>query len=47
LAGEKDLLGIWIAQTEVAKFWLRVVTGLKNRGGVSDIFIACVIGLNG
>ena len=39
LAGEKELLGIWIAQTEGAKFWLQVVTELKNRG-VQDIFIA-------
>ncbi|WP_189799663.1 transposase, partial [Sulfuricella sp. T08] len=31
-AGEKELLGIWIAQTEGAKFWLQVVTELKNRG---------------
>lgn len=46
LDGEKDLLGIWIAQTEGAKFWLQVVTELKNRG-VSDIFIACVDGLKG
>ena len=44
--GEKELLGIWIAQTEGAKFWLQVVTELKNRG-VSDIFIACVDGLKG
>ena len=43
LAGEKEL-GIWIAQTEGAKFWLQVVTELKNRG-VQDIFIACVDGL--
>lgn len=41
LNGEKELLGIWIAQTEGAKFWLQVVTELKNRG-VQDIFIACV-----
>ena len=38
LDGEKELLGIWIAQTEGAKFWLQVVTELKNRG-VQDIFI--------
>lgn len=44
MAGEKELLGIWIAQTEGAKFWLQVVTDLKNRG-VLDIFIACVDGL--
>jgi putative transposase len=46
LDGEKELLGIWIAQTEGAKFWLQVVTELKNRG-VQDIFIACVDGLKG
>ncbi|MGH8415318.1 MAG: IS256 family transposase, partial [Gammaproteobacteria bacterium] len=46
LAGEKELLGIWIAQTEGAKFWLQGVTELKNRG-VQDIFIACVDGLKG
>jgi transposase-like protein len=39
-------LGLWIAQREGAKFWLHVVTELKNRG-VSDIFIACVDGLKG
>jgi putative transposase len=37
---------LWIAQTEGAKFWLQVVTELKNRG-VKDIFIACVDGLKG
>jgi len=46
LEGSKELLGIWIAQTEGAKFWLQVVTELKNRG-VADIFIACVDGLKG
>ena len=46
MVGEKELLGIWIAQTEGAKFWLQVVTELKNRG-VQDIFIACVDGLKG
>ncbi len=46
MSGEKELLGIWIAQTEGAKFWLQVVTELKNRG-VQDIFIACVDGLKG
>ena len=45
-AGEKELLGLWIAQTEGAKFWLQVMTELKNRG-VQDIFIACVDGLKG
>jgi putative transposase len=46
MTGEKELLGIWIAQTEGAKFWLQVVTELKSRG-VQDIFIACVDGLKG
>ncbi|GBL46976.1 mobile element protein [Sulfuriferula multivorans] len=46
LNGEKELLGLWVAQTEGAKFWLQVVTELKNRG-VQDIFIACVDGLKG
>jgi putative transposase len=46
LTGNKQLLGLWIAQTEGAKFWLQVVTELKNRG-VQDIFIACVDGLKG
>jgi putative transposase len=46
LEGTKELLGMWIAQTEGAKFWLQVVTELKNRG-VQDIFIACVDGLKG
>jgi putative transposase len=43
LAGQKEVLGLWIAQTEGAKFWLQVVTELKTRG-VQDIFIACVDG---
>jgi Transposase, Mutator family len=38
--------GIWIEQTEGAKFWLQVMTELKNRG-VKDIFITCVDGLKG
>jgi putative transposase len=42
--GHKEVLGLWIAQTERAKFWLQVVTKLKNRG-VQDIFIACGDGL--
>src|SRR5258707_531248 len=46
IAGLKEVLGLWIAQTEGAKFWLQVVTELKNRG-VTDIFIACVDGLKG
>ncbi len=46
IEGYKEVLGLWIAQTEGAKFWLQVVTELKNRG-VRDIFIACVDGLKG
>jgi transposase-like protein len=44
--GEKELLGLWMAQTEGAKFWLSVMTELKNRG-LQDMFIACVDGLKG
>lgn len=44
--GHKELLGIWISQNEGAKFWLNVLTELKNRG-VEDILIACVDGLTG
>lgn len=46
LEGLKEVLGMWAAETEGAKFWLQVVTELKNRG-VQDIFIACVDGLKG
>lgn len=46
LEGFKEVLGLWIAQSEGAKFWLQVITELKNRG-VNDIFIACVDGLKG
>ena len=46
MAGEKEILGLWIAQTEGAKFWLQVVNELRNRG-VQDIFGACVDGLKG
>ncbi len=46
MEGHKEILGLWIAQTEGAKFWLSVVTELKSRG-VQDIFIACVDGLKG
>lgn len=44
--GMKEVLGMWIAQTEGAKFWLQIVTELKNRG-VEDILFACVDGLKG
>jgi putative transposase len=46
LGGDKEVLGLWAGQAEGAKFWLQVVTELKNRG-VQDIFIACVDGLKG
>lgn len=46
MAGQKEVLGLWLAQTEGAKFWMQVVTELRNRG-VQDIFIACVDGLKG
>jgi putative transposase len=44
--GRKDVLGIWIEQTEGAKFWMRVMSEIKNRG-VNDILIAVVDGLKG
>jgi putative transposase len=46
LEGEKELLGLWLSESEGAKFWLSVFTDLKNRG-VEDCFIACVDGLKG
>ena len=46
LQGEKELLGLWVGESEGAKFWLAVFTELKNRG-VQDCFIACVDGLKG
>ena len=42
--GRKEVLGLWIEQNEGAKFWLRVVSELKNRG-VDDIMLAVVDGL--
>ena len=44
--GQKEVLGLWTAPTEGAKFWLSVVTELKNRG-VEDVLMACVDGLKG
>ena len=44
--GHKELLGMWIAENEGAKFWLNVLTELQHRG-VEDILIACVDGLKG
>jgi putative transposase len=46
LEGRKDLLGLWVGQSEGAHFWLNIMTELKNRG-VEDILIACVDGLKG
>lgn len=46
LAGQKELLGLWIAENEGSKFWLSVLTELNQRG-IKDIFIACVDGLTG
>lgn len=46
LEGHKELLGLWIAKSEGAKFWLSVLTELQSRG-VNDILIACVDGLSG
>ncbi len=44
--GKKDLLGLWISETEGANFWHGIITELRNRG-VEDILIACVDGLKG
>jgi putative transposase len=44
--GEREVLGLWIAENEGAKFWLSVTTELRNRG-VQDILIAVVDGLRG
>jgi len=44
--GNKEVLGMWSAASEGAKFWLHVLTELKNRG-VKDIFIGCVDGIKG
>jgi putative transposase len=46
LSGRKELLGLWIAENEGAKFWLGVLTELQNRG-LKDILVACVDGLTG
>ncbi len=46
LAGHKELLGLWLAESEGAKFWLSCLTDLKNRG-LRDIFVACIDGLSG
>jgi len=46
LQGQKDMFGIWIGQAESSKFWMGILTELRNRG-VKDILIACVDGLKG
>jgi len=46
LHGEKEVLGLWLAENEGAKFWLGVLTELKQRG-VKDIYVACMDGLKG
>jgi transposase-like protein len=46
LQGKKELLGLWLGESEGAKFWLNCLTDLKNRG-VADIFVVCVDGLSG
>ena len=46
LEGQKDVLGLWTSAHEGAKFWLQVVTDLKNRG-LKNVLIACVDGLKG
>lgn len=46
MAGEKEVLGLWIEQTEGAKFWLKVLNELKTRG-VEDLLIVVVDGLKG
>lgn len=46
LTGQREVLGLWFQQTEGAKFWLSVLTDLKNRG-LSDIFFVCCDGLTG
>jgi len=46
LEGHKELLGLWLGQTEGAKFWLACLTDMKSRG-LGDIFVACIDGLSG
>ena len=46
LRGEKEVLGLWLAETEGAKFWSAVLSELKTRG-VRDIYVACMDGLKG
>ena len=46
IEGHKELLGMWLSENEGAKFWLGILTELKNRG-LESILIACVDGLKG
>lgn len=46
LEGKKEVLGLWMSENEGAKFWLSIITEIKNRG-VKDILIACMDGLKG
>lgn len=46
MEGHKQLLGLWLGETEGAKFWLSCLTDLKNRG-LRDIFVVCIDGLAG
>jgi transposase-like protein len=46
MSGHKELLGMWIAETEGAKFWAQVLSEISNRG-VRDVFVFCVDGLSG
>src|SRR5450756_2230447 len=46
MEGNKEVLGLWAADNEGAKFWLQILTDLQNRGA-KDFFIACVDGLKG
>lgn len=46
IEGKKDVLGLYVSESEGAKFWLTVLTDLKKRG-IEDIFIACIDGLKG
>jgi len=46
LEGKRDVLGLWVAESEGAKFWLEIFTELKNRG-IQDIFFLCADGLTG
>lgn len=46
IEGKKELLGIWIGKNEGSKFWMQIITELKNRG-IEQIYVACVYGLKG